>query len=66
MPLYEYRCSRNHTTEKIRPVGERDEPYPCSHLENGEVCGIYSDRILSTFNFQFSQFLQELSAGTII
>ena len=60
MPLYEYRCSKGHITEKIRPVSKRGLSIPCG------FCPRLANKIFSTFNFQFSQFLQELSAGTII
>jgi len=71
MPLYEYECDILHTKpptwevtryrfEKIRPWADMDAPIPCP------LCAGATHRVLSTFNFQFSQFLQELSAGTII
>lgn len=33
MPLYCYVCPRNHETDLVRPVAERNDPVEC------EVCG---------------------------
>ena len=63
MPLYEYECEKcQKVFERVRPIAARDIPISCTNPE----CYGYGERKLSTFNFQFSQFLQELSAGTII
>ena len=66
MPLYEYRCGRKHTTEKIRPMEDRDCPIVCPECRQLYNYDNYARRIMSTYSFQFSQFLQELEAGTII
>lgn len=42
MPVYEYRCANDHTTELIRPYSERAQPAECRVCGSEAAYGIYT------------------------
>jgi len=61
MPIYEYVCPKcGHKFEVFYRNIRVTYSHPCPE------CGTDSPKVFSTYNFQFSPFLQELCKGTII
>lgn len=61
MPIYEYVCPNCGHKFELRSL-EFGKPEEASCPK----CGTDSPKVFSTYNFQFSPFLSELSKGTMV
>ena len=43
MPIYSYECPRGHKEDRIRPIAQRNEPYPCD--ECVAFCRLHPDAL---------------------